>query len=144
MTTVAYTGGTFTLLHPGHVWFLAQCRRIVGERGRVVVALNTDEFVESYKGARPVQTYAERKMMLEACRYVDEVIENTGGADSKPTIEATEPDFVVIGSDWACRDYYAQMQFTPEWLDERDITLIYVDRGLLANSTTELVGRIRG
>lgn len=70
--------------------------------------------------------YEERKSVLEACRYVDRVIPNTGGADSRIAIDLVKPDVIVVGSDWARRDYYAQMNFTQDWLDERGIALMYV------------------
>jgi len=117
-----YTGGTFDLLHKGHVEFLKRC----AEFGSVTVALNTDEFIEEYKGQPPVMSYVERRAVLEACRYVDKVIANTGGADSRPSIMVAMPDMVIIGSDWAVRDYHKQMGFTQEWLDERKIMLCYI------------------
>lgn len=135
-----YTGGTFDLPHAGHVNFLRQCRRIAGE-GQVTVALNTDEFIQEYKGKAPIMTYKERAKVLMGLKYVDRVFPNKGGADSKPTIEEVKPDAIVIGSDWAKKDYYSQMQFTQEWLDERDILLIYVPytEGV---STTNVKARI--
>jgi glycerol-3-phosphate cytidylyltransferase len=138
---VVYTGGTFDLFHSGHVKFLRQCKRIAGLDGRVVVSLNTDEFIEAYKGKAPVMSFDERKAVLMACRYVDSVVENIGGVDSKPAILNVLPDFVVIGDDWAKKDYYAQMQFTQAWLDELKIVLCYVPY-TAGISTTELKKRI--
>jgi glycerol-3-phosphate cytidylyltransferase len=117
-----YTGGTFDLFHAGHAEFLRRC----SELGRVVVALNTDEFIEEYKGKPPVISYRDRADVLLACRYVDQVIPNMGGTDSRITIESVMPDMVVIGSDWARRDYYTQMAFDQDWLDERGIGLCYI------------------
>jgi len=122
-TKVVYTGGTFDLFHSGHVNFLRQCK-IIGDI--VVVALNTDEFIERYKGSKPVVSYESRKLVLEACKYVDEVIPNSDGEDSKPSILKVSPDFIVIGSDWAKKDYYKQMNFTQEWLDNEKIILTYI------------------
>ena len=143
MGKVVYTGGTFDLFHAGHVRFLKQCKRIAGDDGKVVVSLNRDEFIEAYKGKRPVMSFNERAEVLRACRYVDGVIPNYGNADSKIAIAKALPNFVVIGDDWAKKDYYAQMQFTQEWLDLRNIGLIYVPytEGI---STTELKKRIAG
>lgn len=138
---VVYTGGTFDLFHAGHVKFLKQCKKIAGQDGRVVVSLNTDEFIQAYKGKAPVMSFAERKAVLMSCRYVDSVVENVGGADSKPAILNVLPDFVVIGDDWAKKDYYAQMQFTQDWLDELKIVLCYVPY-TAGVSTTELKKRI--
>lgn len=122
MGLTIYTGGTFDLYHSGHANFLARC----AELGRVIVSLNTDEFIEAYKGKAPVISYEERRAVLLSCRSVSDVIPNFGGADSKPAIEMTSPDIVAIGSDWARRDYYSQMGFTQDWLDDRGISLIYI------------------
>lgn len=132
-----YTGGTFDLFHAGHVRFLERCR----DFGKVTVALNTDEFVEAYKGKKPVMSYDERLDVLLACRYVAHVIPNFNGTDSRTAIELANPDLIVVGSDWARRDYYAQMSFTQDWLDERKIGLCYIPytQGI---SSTEIKARL--
>lgn len=123
---IVYTGGTFDLFHAGHAYLLSQCRKLAGSDGKVVVALNTDQFVASYKSRAPVGIYSEREAVLLVCRHVDEVIRNAYGADSKPAIEAVRPDLIAIGIDWAGKDYYAQMQFLQQWLDDRGISLVYL------------------
>jgi cytidyltransferase-like protein len=132
---IVYTGGTFDLFHAGHAFLLSQCRKLAGPDGRVVVALNTDSFVAAYKGKPPVGLYEDRAAVLESCRYVDEVVRNAYGADSKPTIEAVNPDIMVIGIDWAVRDYYAQMSLTQKWLNDRDISLVYVPHPRVLSTT---------
>jgi glycerol-3-phosphate cytidylyltransferase len=137
MGLVVYTGGTFDLLHSGHVAFLNRC----AEFGSVVVSLNTDEFIQAYKGKAPVMSYKERESVLLALRSVAAVVPNFGGVDSKPSIELVSPDLVVIGSDWARKDYYKQMGFDQDWLDDRQITLCYVPytKGI---SSTEIKKRL--
>ena len=61
-----------------------------------------------------------------SCRHVDQVIPNYHGEDSKPTILQVNPDIIAIGDDWAKKDYYGQMNFTQDWLDQNDITLVYL------------------
>lgn len=119
---MVYTGGTFDLFHSGHVNFLKRC----SELGSVTVALNTDEFIEEYKGKAPVMSYGERQEVLLGCKYVSAVIPNFSGSDSRPAIEVVNPDIVAIGSDWARKDYYTQMAFDQNWLDDRGIALIYI------------------
>lgn len=122
-----YTGGTFDLFHIGHLNLLKRCHEIAGISGQVIVSLNTDEFIEKYKGKKPVVPYEDRKAILEACRYVDCVMENYGGENSKESIQTAQLiDVVAIGSDWARKDYYKQMGFTQDWLDEQGISLIYI------------------
>lgn len=134
-----YTGGTFDLPHSGHVNFLKKC----AELGEVTVSLNTDEFIARYKGKPPVMSYAEREAVLLEYRSVADVIPNSGDADSKPAIELIEPDIIAIGSDWARKDYYKQMSFTQDWLDEHGISLIYIPYtgGI---SSTEIKRRLKG
>lgn len=122
MGLIVYTGGTFDLFHSGHANFLERC----SELGSVTVSLNTDEFITAYKKKPPVMSYAERARVLLSCRYVSRVIPNYGGADSTPAIETIAPNLIVVGSDWARRDYYSQMGFTQDWLDERGIGLVYI------------------
>ena len=122
-----YTGGTFDLFHVGHLNLLKRCHEIAGSSGQVIVSLNTDEFIYKYKGKYPVIPYQDRKTILESCKYVDSVIENYGQEDSKESIVLAQLiDVVAIGSDWARKDYYKQMNFTQDWLDEQNISLIYI------------------
>ena len=132
------TGGPLDLLHSGHVNFLRRCN----ELGEVIVALNTDEFIEAYKGKPPVMTYSEREAVLLGLRYVSRVVPNMGGADSRISIDSVSPDIVAIGSDWARKDYYKQMMFSQDWLDERGIALLYIPytSGI---STTQIKGRLK-
>lgn len=124
---IVYTGGTFDLFHSGHVELLEYCHAIANG-GLVIVSLNTDDFVERYKGGRPIATYKQREDVLLATRYVHRVIPNYNGEDSKPTILEIKPDVIVIGMDWLEKDYCKQMNFTPSWLNEHRISLCYVPR----------------
>lgn len=124
--SIVYTGGTFDLFHSGHVNLLKRCREIAGDGGKVVVSLNLDDFVFKFKNKYPVCTYQEREAVLLGSKYVDVVVPNIGGQDSKIAIDSINPNYIVVGSDWAKKDYYAQMQFTQEWLDARGIGLVYI------------------
>jgi len=115
-----YVGGTFDLFHPGHIRLLKRAEQI----GQVWVALNTDEFAAEYK-RKPVMSYDERAEILYACMYVTGVVQNTGGADSRPTIEKVSPKYIVHGDDWMGDSYLSQLGVTREWLHELDIALIY-------------------
>lgn len=135
---IVYTGGTFDIPHRGHVEFLKQC----ASYGDVFVSLNTDEFIESYKGKPPIMSYEEREAVLLEFRSVTAVIPNEGGADSKPAILEVMPDIIAIGSDWARKDYHAQMGFTQDWLDDFGFDLLYIPytEGI---STTEIKARLK-
>jgi cytidyltransferase-like protein len=131
------TLGSFDMLHPGHLGLFAWCARIAGENGPktasgaieprvVIVAVNTSEFVARFK-TEPRYTTEERVAMVRGTRYVDEVVMNDG-LDQAGLILEERPDMLVIGSDWARKDYLAQLQIDQDWLDEHGIALAYVPR----------------
>ena len=124
--TVVYTGGTFDLFHSGHVNLLKRCKEIAGPDGLVVASLNTDDFIWQFKNKKPICSEDERAEVLLSCRYVDRVVMNVGGADSRIAIDQVQPNYIVVGSDWAEKDYYSQMSFDQKWLDQRGIGLVYV------------------
>ena len=59
------------LFHFGHVNYLREARRL-GDH--LTVGVVSDRRAESYK-RRPVLSFAERMAVVEACRYVDAVLE---------------------------------------------------------------------
>lgn len=121
---VVVTAGTYDMLHVGHIALFRECRKIAGEHGRVVVAVNTDEFVTRFK-REPLMSYADRAALVRSVRYVDDVVPNDG-VEQSALIEKLQPDVLAVGVDWASKDYYGQIGVTPQWLHERGITLVYV------------------
>lgn len=137
---IVYNGGSYDLLHPGHLSVFAQMRLLAGPAGEVVIALNTDEFIAEFKGHPPVQPYEVRAAVLSGVRNIDRVIPNVGGADARPAIEQVGPDIIAVGRDWWSEDdskYCRQMGFTKEWLAERGIRLEYL-HWLDGHSSTNL------
>jgi glycerol-3-phosphate cytidylyltransferase len=118
------TMGTFDIFHIGHLNLLRACSRIAGPHA-VIVGLNTDEFIREYKGEHPVNKWIDRWSILMSTRGVTNVVANDSH-DSKVLIDEVRPECIVIGTDWATKDYYAQIGVTQAWLDERNILMVYV------------------
>jgi glycerol-3-phosphate cytidylyltransferase len=59
-----------TLIHHGHIRLLKAAKAL----GTVIVALTTDDEIRTKKGYTPELNYAERSEILEAIKYVDEVV----------------------------------------------------------------------
>ena len=97
---VIFTNGCFDILHRGHVELLRYCHSL----GRVVVGLNSDRSVKQLKGdSRPYNNESDRQLVLEACKFVDEVMifdEET----PYQLIKKVKPDIVVKGGDYQQED----------------------------------------
>jgi 2-aminoethylphosphonate-pyruvate transaminase len=60
-----------SLLHHGHVRLLEKAKAL---GGHVIVALTTDDEIERCKGYKPELSFEQRKEILLALKYVDEVV----------------------------------------------------------------------
>jgi ribose 5-phosphate isomerase B len=69
---VVFTNGVFDILHQGHIELLNWSRNL-GDR--LVVGINSDASTLALKGeGRPVNSQENRKAVLQALRFVDEVL----------------------------------------------------------------------
>jgi len=83
-----------TLLHHGHIRILKAAK----ELGTVVVALTVDNEVEMAKGYKPELSYKHRREILEAIKYVDEVVPCNWLIDEE-YLDKHDIDLLVHGSD---------------------------------------------
>lgn len=90
------TYGTFDLIHHGHINILKRAKQH-GEY--LIVGLSTDEF-NDIKGKKAYYSYEERKMILEAISYVDEVIPEMTWDQKPRDILSKDIATFVMGSDW--------------------------------------------
>ncbi|WP_343208477.1 glycerol-3-phosphate cytidylyltransferase [Anaerolentibacter hominis] len=90
------TYGTFDLFHVGHVNIL---RRAKALGDYLIVAISTDEF-NAIKNKKAYYSYEERKQILEACRYVDEVIPENNWEQKIDDVKNNNVDIFVMGDDW--------------------------------------------
>lgn len=94
---IVYTAGTWDLFHIGHLNII-KAARALGDK--LIVGVSTDELVLSYKGHRPIVSFAERCAIIRELRCVDEVIKQDYllPVDQLMFIGA---DILVLGSDWS-------------------------------------------
>lgn len=134
--TSVLTIGTFDVLHFGHVDFLRQCERLGTS---LAVGVNSDEFTATFKDA-PIMTQDERLHAVGQLGYPVHLNTSRG----RELIDAVKPDVLAVGSDWARRDYLAQIDVTQTWLDLRKIITAYVPYVQMHSiSTSEIKARMR-
>jgi rfaE bifunctional protein nucleotidyltransferase chain/domain len=132
---IVFTNGVFDLLHPGHVRYLQDARRL----GDVlIVGLNADESVRRNKGAtRPINSQEERAEVLSALACVDAVVIFSEDTPAD-IIRAVQPDILVKGADWAADAIVGRD--TVEARGGRVVRIPLAE----GYSTTAIVERIRG
>lgn len=90
------TYGTFDLLHWGHVELLKRAKAL-GDY--LIVGLSTDEF-NALKHKDAYHSFEHRKEILEAIKYVDEVIPEENWEQKVSDVKKYNVDTFVMGSDW--------------------------------------------
>ncbi len=90
------TYGTYDLLHVGHINLLRRAKEM-GDY--LIVGLSTDEF-NAGKHKEAYHSYEDRKLILEAVKYVDEVIPETCWEQKIDDVVNNKVDIFVMGDDW--------------------------------------------
>lgn len=112
---VVYTSGTFDMLHANHIKMLEYAKAL-GDI--LIVGVNTDELVESYK-SQPIIPFEERIALMKALKYPDIVIPQHS-LDHADKVQKLNFDVFVVGDDWTGKYDY---------LKEQGVTVVYFPYG---------------
>ena len=91
------TYGTYDLLHVGHINLLRRAKEL-GDY--LIVVVSSDEF-NAIKGKKAYYSFEDRKKILEAIRYVDEVLPEYTWEQKIDDVVNNNVDIFVMGDDWA-------------------------------------------
>jgi D-beta-D-heptose 7-phosphate kinase/D-beta-D-heptose 1-phosphate adenosyltransferase len=94
---IVFTNGCFDIIHSGHLDLLKEARSY-GDK--LIVGLNSDKSISKLKGPeRPIISQSERKKILSALKFVDEVI-IFNEEDPLKLIKKLKPSILVKGADY--------------------------------------------
>lgn len=96
MKIIGYTAGVFDMFHIGHLNLL---RRAKEQCDYLIVAVSSDELVKKYKDKLPIIPFEDRKKIVEAIRYVDEVVVQEN-RDKCAAYDKYHFDKMFVGDDW--------------------------------------------
>ncbi len=117
------TYGTFDLLHYGHINLLKRAKSF-GDY--LIVVLSSDEFNQKEKNKITYFSYDERKLLLEAVRYVDLVIPENSWKQKRQDMHEYHIDTFVMGDDWSGKF---------DFLKEEGVDVIYLPRTEVISTT---------
>ena len=99
---IVLTNGVFDVLHKGHVDLLKFSKT---QGNYLVVAIDSDRRVKELKGdARPINNQDDRKRLLEAVSYVNEVVIFDTQEELRDLYVTTNPSILVKGAEWTSEE----------------------------------------
>lgn len=96
---IGYTAGVYDMFHIGHLNILKNAK---ANCDYLIVGISTDEVVKENKNKSPIIPYSERAAIVEAIKYVDQVIpqERYDIQGKIETVLKNHVDIMFVGSDW--------------------------------------------
>ena len=94
------------MFHVGHLNILRRAKEMCDY---LIVGVSTDECVESYKHKVPVIPYEQRAAIVEAIKYVDEVVPQTT-MDKVAFLKERHFDVMFHGDEWKGTDLYKKYE----------------------------------
>ena len=133
---IGYTTGVFDLFHIGHLNIL---RRAKEQCEHLIVGVSTDELVKDYKHKTPVIPFEERIKIVEAIRYVDEVVPQTS-MDKFAAWEKIHFDAIFHGDDWKGSTMYNEIEMK---LNAVGVDMVFL-KHTQGTSSTEISKKLQG
>jgi FAD synthetase len=99
--------GTFDLIHPGHIYYLEESKKLGGMDSRLVVVIARDSTVRAKKRV-PIIPEKQRMAVVQILKPVDKAVLGSE-TDMFSTVEKIDPDIISIGPD---------QNFDVDWLRE--------------------------
>lgn len=103
---IGYTTGVFDMFHIGHLNILKRAKE---QCDYLIVGVSTDENVLKYKHKHPVIPFEDRKKIVEAIRYVDEVVPQED-MDKYAAWEKLHFNAIFHGDDWKGTSMYNEIE----------------------------------
>ncbi|MBS6642250.1 MAG: adenylyltransferase/cytidyltransferase family protein [Clostridiaceae bacterium] len=116
---IGFTAGAFDMFHVGHLNLLENAKKLCDY---LIVGVNSDELITVYKNKKAVVPLEERMRIVNAIRYVDEVI-SVNTLDKVEILKDKNFDVVFIGSDWKGTERWNR---TEEALAKYNVEVIYL------------------
>ncbi len=91
--------GAFDILHPGHIKFLEEAKRVGGKNSTLIVIVARDKTVKENKGRDTVFSEDARLHMVQALKPVDKAVLGYRPFSFEKVVKKYRPNIVVFGYD---------------------------------------------
>jgi len=132
--------GTFDIIHPGHLYYLEEAKKLGGENAKLVVVVARDTTVRAKKRI-PIVDEQQRLEVVRVLKPVDEAYLGST-TDMFKVVERIKPDIIAIGPD---------QNFDLNWLEEElearnlDARIMKINeyKKLPLNSSCKIIKKIK-
>ncbi len=107
--TIGFTAGAFDLLHAGHMLVFKQAKEEACDY--LIVGLHRNPQLDRASKNEPVMSVEERRILLEGCRYIDEIWEYDREAELYDYLERNAKinggriGVRIVGEDYVGKDF---------------------------------------
>lgn len=138
MVKTVLASGVFDLLHPGHLLFLEEARKL---GGRLVVVVARDDTAETRKNRRPLVPERQRLRMVESLKPVDKAVLGDKRDYMEPVL-TIKPDVIALGADQDFSEKELESWLLSHGLKTKVVRVKKTWRGGL-NSSKKIAAKIR-
>ena len=100
---IGLIAGSFDIIHPGYIRMFKEAKDNACHY--LIVALQENPTIERPKKIKPIHTWEERKEVLLALKYVDEVIRYNIESELLDILKNIKYDIRILGSDYIEKYY---------------------------------------
>lgn len=117
---IGYTAGVYDMFHIGHLNVIMNAKEYCEH---LIVAVSTDEVVEANKHKTPIINFEDRVRIVEAIRYVDQVVPQIDYSDKIGAAIKYNIDVMFVGDDWKGTEKWDRIE---KQLNEIGVDLVYL------------------
>ena len=115
--SIGFTCSCFDLLHAGHILMLKDAKE---QCDYLIVGLQTDPTLDRPEKNKPIQSLEERKIQLEAIKYIDDIFVYDTEASLLDLLKLVKPDVRILGSDYKGKSFTGGDLNIPIYYHERN------------------------
>jgi glycerol-3-phosphate cytidylyltransferase len=87
---------------------------------KLIVGLQTDPTIDKPEKNKPIQSFEERKIQLEAVKYVDEIVEYETENELYELLKTLIPDVRILGTDYIEKSFTGDDLNIPIYFHKRN------------------------
>lgn len=130
---IGFTAGAFDLVHAGHILMFKECKTVCDY---LIIGLHTNPNLDRPLKNKPIQSVLERQIILQSCKYIDEVLLYDTEKDLEGLLKTLPINVRILDQD------YEHKLFTGKQFCIDNGIELYYNKRLHDYSSSELRNRI--